>query len=358
MSYRVKYYRHGKVVTWPHRPRNVKRPSERVEVPVRCAIEQLDRLGETDLLYVSHEWHGDHVKSVKKTPNGRPRIDGFRRSIPNAAKDAIRSRLAMAFESRFRRGRICLFYTFSVPHALNGRKAQEDHPRILKQFQKLLENLRKRHGLLDYTWVSEAQENGQVHFHCIFFQSSQHFLRVSHVNFYWCRLLMEIGIDCIQPLKRRELILQSSEHLGMALARGSAAFLHWIRGQSPFDGGFDRRILDAVYPCVDAKRVKTMRGMSQYLSKYVSKKESGKPPVYCCRWYMSKRLVALKGFVVVDDGLDRVESYSEWTHLHQWGERDDQWVRVDHIDQQIYCSSQFSDIYGEFGKLIRLASSA
>jgi hypothetical protein len=354
MAYKVKYYRHGKVVAYPEpKPREKKRPTEDAVLPVKDRLLDMD---ETELMYLSNGYHGETSPRPVKRHAAAPKYNAYGREIKGAARDLIRSRLALAFDDRFRDRRVCLLYTFTVPHGLGNRIAAEFHPELVRSFQKLLENLRKRHYLKDYFWVSEAQKNGQIHFHCIFFQKADHKLDVRKVNFYWCRLLMEIGVDCMVPTKRREFMIGSGNVDFCRMLCRPQSVAKWHKGVSPFEDGFDKRWLSAVYPCVDAKRIESGKSLGKYLTKYVTK--GSDQPVYGCRWYMSSGLVRLKGFVVVDDVLDRMDTYSTWDHIHQWGEGDCQWVKIAYVDADIYSTSEFTDINEAFARLITAAKAS
>lgn len=126
--------------------------------------------------------------------------NGF--SLTPRSKRKIKQMISGYFLERELKDSNLLWITLTVPPHLWGYdyKPEIDDKRIIKQFSKFLENLRRRHGLRDYIWVAERQDGKRndyqhstnaIHFHCIF--DFEGFKPVQNLNLYWVSLLNEIG---------------------------------------------------------------------------------------------------------------------------------------------------------------------
>jgi len=87
---------------------------------------------------------------------------------------AISSGVVRMFEQRQNN---ITFWTFTT----DGR---ETYPEAVKMFGKLLDNLKKNYGLVQYIWSGELQKNGNPHFHMI---ADIPFVQVSKINKAWCK---------------------------------------------------------------------------------------------------------------------------------------------------------------------------
>lgn len=354
--YTTKFYAHGKIVRFPK-----KHPAE-PSLQISSESKQSSVDGAELLGWLDANWEAPPPiaqKSVRQACERKGGIDPEKpRKIGGTARDAIRARGFLGADSRFLRDSLLLFYTFSVPAGLAGRDPRTDHPRLLAVFRKALENLRRRHGVREYLWTAEAQKNGQVHFHCLIWQDRKEFLNIRHVNFYWCRLLAEIGINTVVPEKRRKMLLTATGDSVDLLCRGPQSWAHWFDGLSPFEAGFPKVWLDMVYPAVDCRRVTSPNAVSKYMTKYVTKSSTESPPVYCTRWAMSRGLVALSGVVKIDsDHMDeRPDTYERWGTVVQYGDWTTAWVAITYVDPGVLQTSEFEDVKRVFDALLASAA--
>lgn len=127
---------------------------------------------------------------------------------------------------------------------------------------KFLTYIRKKHSGFQFLWVAERQsenkENpGNIHFHCIMNKR----LPVAQYNALW--VLQQYNSGLIGKNKYGEIISRSE---------------------------IDRRYQDGTMQKVlnpfDVKRVKSIGGLSQYLTKYITKQE--KTPFGCSVWHCSR----------------------------------------------------------------------
>lgn len=130
------------------------------------------------------------------------------------------------------------FVTFTLPtcrQIFGGCEVFADDSFYVASFSKLLENLRSNYGLKNYLWVVERQQKngrGAIHFHCVF---DMYFISYQRMAKLWCDLL-----------------------------RG----YHYTSKN-----------------CVDGIKINSLKGLSCYLSKYLTKNDSR---FYCRTWAMSR----------------------------------------------------------------------
>jgi len=152
------------------------------------------------------------------------------------------------------------FITLSLPRArqsFGGHEGFASDSYYVVALGKLLDNLKCNYGLRNYFWVAERQmknSRGAIHFHCLFDMPYVSYVRLSRM---WSKLLAEYHTSS--------------------------------------DG------------CVDGDQIHSLEGISIYLSKYLTKQESGiEPPldifesdepicfvpstkIYCRTWAMSRK---------------------------------------------------------------------
>lgn len=122
---------------------------------------------------------------------------------------------------------------------------------------KFLTQLREDFPSLKYVWVAERQPAGNIHFHCIFNQ----FLKVRRYNDLWVRQQYTAGLRFEDYSLEHILSLSKSESIHKIL--------------NPFD----------------VKSIKSVYGLSFYLTKYITKNNS--EPFTCLAWHCSRSVSKL-----------------------------------------------------------------
>lgn len=122
---------------------------------------------------------------------------------------------------------------------------------------KFLTQLRDDYSRFKYIWVAERQENGNIHFHCIFNQR----LPVRRYNALWVLQQYNSGLrfENISPAEIRQRYEDDSIHEIL----------------NPFD----------------IKKIKSVYGLSFYLTKYITKNRS--EGFTCLAWHCSRNVSRL-----------------------------------------------------------------
>lgn len=124
---------------------------------------------------------------------------------------------------------------------------------------KFLTSARKSFPKLQYFWVAERQDNGNIHFHIILNKR----LPVRRWNALWVLAQYNsglVGCDKFGDRVSREEILMR----------------------------FENDTIHKVFNPLDIKKVKSISGLSGYLTKYITKQK--KTPFCCLPWHCSRRV--------------------------------------------------------------------
>jgi hypothetical protein len=125
-----------------------------------------------------------------------------------------------------------------------------------KILNKFLTSLRKNYPGINYLWVAEKQQNGNLHFHMVIDRR----LDVRRYNTLWVKTQFNAGVSF------REF--QSWPEFLAGVRKGEAKMLNPL----------------------DVKEIRTLTGVNQYLTKYVTKNDQK----FSCRlWHCSRSLSAL-----------------------------------------------------------------
>lgn len=177
------------------------------------------------------------------------------------------------------------FTTLTLP----WEQQHSDSVIVSKCLNLFLQNCRNRFGLKNYLWKAETQANGRIHFHL----TSDCYLPHKEIRKIW--------ISCLEPLGY--------------IDNFSSKFHH----RNP--------------PCTEVKRVREIKKLGRYLSKYFSKSEPDRRAVTCRIWSASESMQSLYPFVA-----------SEGDY---WYEK---LIKVDTSDSSVYFSQYTSSYYGELLK--------
>lgn len=138
----------------------------------------------------------------------------------------------------------------------------------VKILNKFLTVLRQQYSKFNYVWVAERQQNGRIHFHMICDQRFD----IAYINSLWVVQQFNAGVDNVEA--RMKLELQE----GTTFKK-----LH----RSGIDG--QQKIQKYLNP-VDVTNVKTIDGVSAYLTNYVTKNETK----MCCQiWHCNRNVSQL-----------------------------------------------------------------
>jgi hypothetical protein len=176
---------------------------------------------------------------------------------------------------------------------------------------KYLTVLRKKEGLFNYVWVAEKQGNGNIHFHMIIDKRFE----ISYINSLWITQQFNSGI--INQEAKLSLFNDYGLTFKKAHKLGCVAGSYW------------HQVIQKYLNPVDVKKVKTIDGMSQYLTNYVIKNES---KLSCNIWHsnrnvsklFTKQLISKKVFEKTCGILNRTynkkgRQYINKTYVHQYG---------------------------------------
>ena len=116
--------------------------------------------------------------------------------------------------------------------------------------------MRSKFGLKNYIWISEIQENGNLHFHCVFDMYIHH----KAVRYYWNRSIELLGYVSEYSNKMKSLTLkQYAELRGKNVSEVASYFYEQNRE------GWNNP------PTEQAKSIHNVQNLVFYLSKYITK---------------------------------------------------------------------------------------
>lgn len=116
--------------------------------------------------------------------------------------------------------------------------------------------MRSKFGLKNYIWISEIQDNGNLHFHCVFDMYIHH----KAVRYYWNRSLELLGYVSEYSNRMKSLSLQEYAELrGKEISEVASYFYTQSKG------GWNNP------PTEQAKSIHNIQNLVFYLSKYITK---------------------------------------------------------------------------------------
>jgi hypothetical protein len=163
-----------------------------------------------------------------------------------------------------------VFGTFSFIAPVDDKTGQS----ILNKF---LVQCRKKFPSLQYFWVAERQENGNIHFHMILNKR----LDIGRWNALWVLSQYNSG-------------LVGHDEFGSEISKAEIMRLYALDQKEGFRGAVSRKgkkisRIQAVLNPLDLKTVKSIGALSSYLTKYITKQEKNKP-FGCAVWHCSRRV--------------------------------------------------------------------
>ena len=208
------------------------------------------------------------VKQEKKID----KIDLTKHSMSKRTKEKIRDKMlalyrACAGRKGYRAGNVnftLLTLTFV---------AQVDDYTGMSVLNKFLTTLRKRYGTINYISVTERQQNGNIHFHIL---ADMRF-PIAYINSLWIKQQAEAGIRNYE-----------GEHELMQDWGCSFSDLH--------NNGWHDVAQKYLNP-VDVDKVKTIDGVSCYLTKYVTKNDG---EFDCAVWSCSRSISRIFTNAIID----------------------------------------------------------
>lgn len=192
------------------------------------------------------------------------------------------------------------FVTLTMINKVEDTKA-------VKVLNKFLTVLRKQYGQFNYIWVAERQGNGNIHFHMICDKRFD----IVYINSLWTAQQVNSGVyhKNISRLMRNE--------------KASIAKLH----KSGIEG---QKIVQKYFNPVDVIKVKSIDGLSCYLTQYITKNET---KMSCAVWHcnrnvskvFTKQIISHKLFLeTCDNTKNKIVSkkgkvYKSKVFVHQYG---------------------------------------
>jgi hypothetical protein len=163
-----------------------------------------------------------------------------------------------------------VFGTFSFIAPVDDKTGQS----ILNKF---LVQCRKKFPNLQYFWVAERQENGNIHFHMILNKR----LAIGRWNALWVLAQYNSG-------------LIGHDEWGSEISKDEIIRLYALDQKEGFCGAVSKKgkkisRIQAVLNPLDLRKVRSIGALSSYLTKYITKQEKNKP-FGCAVWHCSRRV--------------------------------------------------------------------
>lgn len=181
--------------------------------------------------------------------------------------------------------------------------------KAVKMLNKFLTATKKQIGTYNYVWVAERQENGRIHFHMIVDKK----LDINYVNSLW--VVQQFNSGVYHDFSNEKLKL----YTGLNFKQ-----LHKM-------GELGQQIAHEYLNPVDVVKVKTIDGVSAYLTIYILKNET---KMSCAVWHcnrnvsrlFTKQLISQQQFDFTSDPkINKIQSrktkkeYAVKTFVHQYG---------------------------------------
>lgn len=255
------------------------------------------------------------------------------------AKNKIQGLITLLYHHSKQNKRPFNFYTFTVTEPKDFEYNRKKHDDVInQQFQKLLKNLRENYGLKICLYVAErqtgkrkmnvdAKPTGRLHYHCIF-QFEGRTPHVQQINYYWLTLLEQIGFKTFNTEKMRNYVNNELNEIKCdytknyirskykkAIKTNKITDCYYARGmQYNWNGVRNTKgiiitnpINKIIYNPVDVERITSMKKLSTYLTKYITKSDD---KIFTRIWGASKPLLRTKVSVYFYH-LDRLLEYIE-----------------------------------------------
>ena len=146
-----------------------------------------------------------------------------------------------------------------------GRVTDRHGTAILNKF---LTQLHEKYGNFSFTWVAEKQGNGNIHFHMV----CDRRFKLSYINSLWTVQQIRAGVRNYE--KEYEVISGNGDNLA-----GEGCDIESLHHAKQW------RTVQKYFNPVDIEKVKTIDGVSCYLTNYVTKNES---KIYGRAWHCSR----------------------------------------------------------------------
>lgn len=209
--------------------------------------------------------------------------------------------------------------------------------KVLTQFIKWLENLRKNYGLVNYIWVAERQDGkrkikesmtddeknkilisatNRIHFHVLMEFSER--VEYSFLNRYWCYLISEIGYQVYtDKIFLHDEFYQKMKSLNNV--KNIDALKRCINNQIVPDYvlkyDYKHPINKVLLQPVQVDAIKNISTLSGYMSKYVSKNEN---KIFCRNWSCTHEISRLKTKVeITETDFNYLMQNAEYSETHE-----------------------------------------
>lgn len=186
-----------------------------------------------------------------------------------------------------------VFGTFSFIAPVDDKTGQV----ILNKF---LVQCRKKFPTLQYFWVAERQENGNIHFHMILNKR----LAIGRWNALWVLSQYNSG-------------LVGHDQWGTEISKAEIMRLYALDQKEGFRGAVSSKgkkisRIQAVLNPLDLTHVRSIGALSSYLTKYITKQEKNKP-FGCAVWHCSRRVSRMFTRQTVGPSAFRyMKSFANW----------------------------------------------
>lgn len=185
------------------------------------------------------------LRDLKRIPRRIKRATLSIHKLSKRTKGKVRDKGTAFHRAIDEIGGNAIFATFTLLEKCEDKKA-------MKMLNSFLTQCRKKNPDFEYLWVAERQENGNIHFHAIF----NCYLNIEHYNALWVQCQYNAGL------------------------RSGNISKHEIKKRVK-----EKTIQEVLNP-LDVKKAHTITGISNYITKYVTKNKS--EGFDCSAWHCSR----------------------------------------------------------------------
>lgn len=302
---------------------------------------------------IQNELKAEMYKIHKPRKINNKKEDGFQ--LNTKAQKKVKS-IMLLLQQKFKknyRGKRIGFYTFTCTPPNFKYDPTKHDSLVTRQFQKMLENLKKHHGLDYYVYVAERQDGkrlpsgkeatNRIHYHAVFYWKNEP-PHVQQVNYYWLQLLADINFTTFNKEKLFEFV-NTRQNVSYHLNKYYKAILNNdIREYYPFRGMSyswqtikenlnirERNPLNNIlFQPVDVQNVSSHSKLAIYLAKYVCKSED---KIYSRVWGATRKLLSFVGEVVIREVYKITEAVTPY--IKKWWDKKAKKEKIGHYENEI-----------------------
>lgn len=247
--------------------------------------------------FKNEQLHNQLLRNVKNA-NKRKQNFGNENVMSRRTKIKIKEKMLAVFAASKNNFTLC---TLTMVNDCIDTKA-------VKLLNNFLTATKKQIGSYNYVWVAERQNNGRVHFHIVIDQR----LNIHYINSLW--IVQQYNAGIYHEAANNKLMLEAGLTFKQLHKQGEKGFKLAHKYLNP----------------VDIIKVKSIDGVSAYLTNYVIKNET---KMSCSIWHcnrnvsklFTKQLISKQQFnTTSNSAINQIKSkkgklYQNKTFIHQYG---------------------------------------